>query len=105
MGKNIRILKLAKNWIDANPDVSDEDKLLFKQFVDCLIMEVRERRIARFSDLVDFLKSKADSRIDANEQLTPAQKLFLKTQIHVVANRLKQEYRRTFCPKRFLHRR
>ena len=90
MGRNIRILKLAKNWIDVNPNVSDEDKLLFKQFVDCLIMEVRERRIAR---------------IDANEQLTPAQKLFLKTQIHVVANRLKLENRRTICPKRFLHRR
>ena len=105
MGKNIRILKLAKNWIDANPDVSDEDKLLFKQFVDCLIMGVRERRIARFSDLVDFLKSKADIRIDANEQLTPAQKLFLKTQTHALADRLKQEHRRTFFPKRFLHRR
>lgn len=105
MGRNIRILKLAKNWIGVNPNVSDEDKLLFKQFVDCLIMEVRERRIARFSDLVDFLKSKVDNRIDENDQLTLAQKLFLKIQTHALADRLKQEHRRTFFPKRFLHRR
>ena len=76
--------------IDKWRNCSEEFKLASKLLIDELIEEVKNRHITRYHDLIDYLRGKAESRIEHNENLSPEQKQYLKLILRLRAELIKR---------------
>ena len=93
-------LMVIKRLVDKWSNCSEEFKCALKLYIDELIVDVRNRRIARYHDLIDYLSKKAEKNIDNNEELTEGEKLFLKIVVKLKAELLKRwpYIRKSFWP-------
>ena len=93
-------LLIIKRLVDRWSNCSDEFKLAIKLYIDELIVDVRNRRIARYHDLIDYLCKKAEERIEDNDNLYPNEKQFLKIVARLKAELIKRwpYFRKPFWP-------
>lgn len=93
-------LKIMKHLVDRWHNCTEEFKLAAKLFIDELIVDVRNRRIARYHDLIDYLCKKAEERIEDNDNLYPNEKQFLKIVARLKAELIKRwpYFRKPFWP-------
>lgn len=93
-------LIIIKRLVDRWSNCTEEFKLAIKLYIDELIVDVRNRRIARYHDLIDYLSKKAEKNIDNNEELAEEEKLFLKIVVKLKAELLKRwpYIRKSFWP-------
>lgn len=92
-----RILKMVVSATDLTP----EFKLVFKAYINETICDIRERGIASYHDLIDYLREKAERRIDDEELFTPEQKISRKCLIRLLAElaKLRRCNHRSFWPR------
>ena len=93
-------LKIMKHLVDRWLNCTEEFKLAAKLYIDELIADVRNRRIARYHDLIDYLCRKAEERIEDNDNLYPNEKQFLKIVARLKAELIKRwsYFRKPFWP-------
>ena len=92
--KNELLLQRVFKIVVSATDLTPEFKLVFKAYINETIGDIRERGIASYHDLIDYLREKAEQGIDCNVWLTPEQKEALKseTQEHHLYLNEKGEY-------------
>lgn len=91
-----RVLKIVVSATDLTP----EFKLAFKAYINETISDIRERGIASYHDLIDYLREKAEQGIDGAEMLSPEQKISRKCLIRLLAElaKLRRCNRKSFWP-------
>lgn len=88
--RNESRLMVIKRLVDRWSNCTEEFKLALKLYIDELIVDIRNRRIVRYHDLIDYLSKKAEKNIDNNEELAEEEKLFLKIVVKLKAELLKR---------------
>lgn len=83
-------LIIIKRLVDRWSNCSDEFRLAAKLLIDELLVEVRNRHIARYHDLIDYLRGKAETRIEQNDNLPPERKQYLKAILRLKAELIKR---------------
>ena len=83
-------LIIIKHMVDRWCNCSEEFKLAAKLLIDELLVEVKNRHIARYHDLLDYLRGKAETRIEQNENLPPERKQYLKVILRLKAELIKR---------------
>lgn len=93
-------LMVIKRLVDRWSNCTEEFKLALKLYIDELIVDIRNRSIARYHDLIDYLSKKAEKNIDNNEELAEEEKLFFKIVVKLKAELLKRwpYIRKSFWP-------
>ncbi len=93
-------LIIIKHMVDRWSNYSEEFKLAAKLLIDELLVEVKNRHITRYHDLIDYLSKKAEKNIDNNEELAEEEKLFFKILVKLKAELLKRwpYIRKSFWP-------
>ena len=83
-------LKIIKRLVDRWSNCSEELKLAVKLLIDEIIEDVKKRHIARYHDLIDYLRAKAETRIEQNDNLPPERKQYLKAILRLKAELIKR---------------
>ena len=98
--KNERRLQRVLKIVVSATDLTPEFKLAFKAYINETIRDIRERGIASYHDLIDYLREKAEQGIDGAEMLSPEQKISRKCLIRLLAElaKLRRCNRKSFWP-------
>lgn len=83
--KNELLLQRVFKIVVSATDLTPEFKLVFKAYINETIGDIRERGIASYHDLIDYLREKAEQGIDCNVWLTPEQKNYSKCVMRLLA--------------------
>lgn len=97
-----RVLRIVLSASDYSP----EFKATFKIFTNKVILDIREREIATFHDLIDYLHDKANQDIDRADDLTPEKKCYWKCVTCMLAElaKMRRSNKRSFWPGKYRNR-
>ena len=76
--KNERRLRCVLKMIISSTDLTPEIKFVCRQCINQTIADVREKQISSYCDLIDYIREKANQRIDCEGLFAPEQKAYLK---------------------------
>lgn len=88
--KNERRLLSLKKIVNHEPNLTPEFKQSVKLYIDRTIQDIKERNIATYHDLIDYLKERAELAIENSDNLTPEQKTNQKVLVYILAELAKR---------------
>ena len=83
--RNEYLLKIIKRLVDKCSNCKEEIKLAIKLLIDETLVAVKNRHIARYHDLIDYLRGKTEFRIEHNEELSQGQKFYRKVIVRLIS--------------------
>ncbi len=88
--KNERRLLCLKKIVDRDSNLTPEFKLSVKLYIDWTIQDIKERNIATYHDLIDYLKERAELAIENSDNLTPEQRMNRRALVYILAELAKR---------------